>query len=188
MEVRTYFLQGMKETSSSQFIDSSMNPTASRQKTHRVITETTKWCFTEEELEPRNQIQYLNNIRTSNILSDKEKLIIKLINVKILSYKAQDNEKKLYNESLFVDLKYILCLLLDKYPEPCVCYYCQQPVLITYIYKNEPRQWTMERLDNSQGHNKGNCVVACLSCNIRRRTMYHERFLVTKQLKIVKLE
>ena len=46
--------------------------------------------------------------------------------------------------------------------------------------------WTLERINNDFGHNYGNLEIACLSCNIKRRTMYHERFVFTKQLIIVK--
>jgi len=36
--------------------------------------------------------------------------------------------------------------------------------------------------------NRDNVVIACLECNMRRRTMYHERYLATKQLRVNKLE
>jgi hypothetical protein len=52
----------------------------------------------------------------------------------------------------------------------------------------EPQQWTLERMDNDFGHNEGNVVIACLSCNLRRRTMHYERYLFTKQLNIVKVD
>jgi hypothetical protein len=47
-------------------------------------------------------------------------------------------------------------------------------------------QWTLERIDNDLGHNKNNVEIACLNCNLRRRTMYHERYLFTKELNIIK--
>ena len=28
------------------------------------------------------------------------------------------------------------------------CYYCNNPVLVLYEYVREPRQWTVERIDN----------------------------------------
>jgi hypothetical protein len=59
-------------------------------------------------------------------------------------------------------------------------------VQILYEYVRESNQWTLERLDNDFGHNKGNVEIACLNCNLRRRTMYHERYLFTKELSIVK--
>ena len=35
---------------------------------------------------------------------------------------------------------------------------------------------------------KNNIEISCLSCNIRRRCMYHDRFRFTKQLNLVKLD
>ena len=66
------------------------------------------------------------------------------------------------------------------------CYYCKENVNVLYEIVREPKQWTLERLDNSFGHNHDNVVIACLNCNVRRRTMYHERYVFTKQLNIVK--
>ena len=48
------------------------------------------------------------------------------------------------------------------------------------------KQWSLERIENQYGHNKENVEIACLSCNLGRRTMYHERYLFTKQLEIIK--
>ena len=60
--------------------------------------------------------------------------------------------------------------------------------MLLYEKLREPRQWTLERLDNNYGHNKGNLEISCLKCNIDRKTMYHERFMFTKELKIIKTE
>ena len=40
--------------------------------------------------------------------------------------------------------------------------------------------------DNKIGHDIGNIEIACLSCNLKRKCMYHERYVFTKQMKIVK--
>lgn len=45
------------------------------------------------------------------------------------------------------------------------CYYCN--VDIQYIEYNTTLA-TIERLDNSLGHIKGNCVIACRTCNFGR--------------------
>jgi hypothetical protein len=66
------------------------------------------------------------------------------------------------------------------------CYYCKESVVLLYEYVRDPKQWTLERIDNSRGHNKDNVEIACLQCNLRRRCMYHERYLFTKQMNIVK--
>ena len=66
------------------------------------------------------------------------------------------------------------------------CFYCQKLVYVLYDNVREPRQWTLERIDNKFGHNMDNVVISCLSCNLKRRCIYHERFLFTKQLNIIK--
>ena len=70
-----------------------------------------------------------------------------------------------------------------------ICYYCKERVQIMYEFVREPKQWTLERLDNDFGHNRNNVAIACLHCNLRRRTMAKERYLQTKEMtKIVKLD
>ena len=51
-----------------------------------------------------------------------------------------------------------------------------------YEEVRDPKQWTLERIDNTRGHNSDNVEIACLTCNLRRRTMYHERYILTKQM------
>ena len=68
------------------------------------------------------------------------------------------------------------------------CFYCQINVQVIYDHVREPKQWTIERIDNSIGHNKGNVEISCLNCNLRRRTMHYERYLKTKQLTIHKMD
>ena len=46
-----------------------------------------------------------------------------------------------------------------------------------YIECFKSNEWTIERIDNSIGHNKGNVEISCLNCNLRRRTMHYERYL-----------
>jgi hypothetical protein len=58
--------------------------------------------------------------------------------------------------------------------------------MLFYENVREPKQWSLERIDNKEGHNYGNVEIACLSCNIGRRTMYQDRFIFTKQLSIIK--
>ena len=118
--------------------------------------------------------------RLSKFEEDPEKNKIKSITSKIASYRSQDMKKKKLSEN-FVDYEYVENLLNTP-----TCFYCLEQVKIIYEFVREPKQWTLERIDNTLGHDKGNVVICCLSCNLRRRTMYHERFIFTKQLTIVK--
>ena len=48
------------------------------------------------------------------------------------------------------------------------------------------KQWTLDRIDNDQGHTYDNVVIACLECNLQRRRTNSDKFLFTKQMKIVR--
>jgi hypothetical protein len=146
----------------------------------RIITTTEKWTATN----PETQYQYVLQIINQNIEDKKEcELILQQITQKIGGYKAQDLNKNLYSEKDFVDLSKVLDLM-----KKCEnkCFYCKKLVFVLYENVREPRQWTLERIDNDFGHNKTNVEIACLDCNLHRRTMYHERYLFTKELNIVK--
>jgi 5-methylcytosine-specific restriction endonuclease McrA len=111
--------------------------------------------------------------------SEQNSIIKKQIYKKIAGYKQQDIQNGIYSESEFVTFNNVVELLHDS---QLTCYYCQNPIELLYEYVRELTQWTLERLNNKKGHNPDNVVIACLGCNLRRRTMYHERFLFTKQI------
>ena len=67
------------------------------------------------------------------------------------------------------------------------CYYCKCNVLILYEIVRELTQWTVDRINNEEGHNKENFVISCLNCNIKRRNTDSKKFLFTKQLNLVKI-
>jgi hypothetical protein len=148
----------------------------------RVITTTDKWS--NSETNPEKQFQYIEQIIEKKIQDKKEcDLILQQITQKIGGYKAQDVNKNLYSEQDFVDIDKVLSLM-----KKCEnkCFYCKKMVHVLYENVREPLQWTLERIDNDFGHNKNNVEIACLNCNLHRRTMYHERYLFTKELNIIK--
>ena len=158
----------------------SSEETPEKEKLKRKITHTTKWNnLTKDTNELFENLQTVN----TEILSENQRFFIQQIHQKIYGYKTQDIEKKIYDKDHFIDLSGVIQLFQKSSMK---CYYCLNPVEIFYEYVREPKQWTLERIDNDIGHNYGNLEIACLSCNIRRRTMYHERFVFTKQLNIVK--
>ena len=110
-------------------------------------------------------------------------IIKKQLNTKLQGYRAQDTLKHMFVEGEFMDIENTLRILKDS---DLKCFYCRDCVKVLYRHVREGCQWTLERIDNSHGHVKTNVVIACLTCNLRRRTMYHERFAFTKQLVISK--
>uniref|UniRef100_A0A6C0B751 HNH endonuclease n=1 Tax=viral metagenome TaxID=1070528 RepID=A0A6C0B751_9ZZZZ len=157
-----------------------------KEKQKRVITGETKWSFNEDELTYANQLILINQIYNNKIENKPHCALIKSqINGKISGYRGQDIDKDKYNENLFIDEDYVIEQLINCSNK---CYYCRGPVSILYEYVRAPQQWSLDRLDNKFGHNKGNCVIACLSCNLRRKTMHHERYVFTKQIDIKKID
>lgn len=164
-----------------------------KEKRKRIITETNKWnnYFVNKETDFNKdvQLQLLSSLKNSDKYKSSEEEDKKIhflreqIRQKIYNYHAQDMKKQLYNPENFITLEFILEKLKDCNLD---CFYCREPVFIWYEIAREPKQWTVERIDNKIGHDIGNIEIACLSCNLKRRCMYHERYVFTKQMKIVK--
>jgi hypothetical protein len=157
-----------------------------KEKSKRVITESKNWSFGENELNCENICKILVELQNKTTpLTNIHKCILQQLNQKILGYKAQDIQKGLFEPDKLVDLERIIELLIKCNLE---CFYCKNKVQILYEYVREPTQWTLDRIDNDYGHNKDNLEVACLQCNVRRRTMYADRYVFTKQLKLIKTD
>jgi precorrin-3B methylase len=111
------------------------------------------------------------------------KLLKREIEKKINSYKSQDITKKIYNELILISLsdtiEKLVCSKLK-------CHYCKENVLLFYKNVRDSKQWTLDRIDNDLCHSNENTLIACLHCNLQRRTRDMEKFLFTKQLKIKK--
>jgi hypothetical protein len=114
---------------------------------------------------------------------EKSKVILRQIEKKISGYKQQDNDKKLFDEKKFVTLEHIVNVLVSTEMK---CNYCNCEMSVLYENVREPRQWTVDRIDNDLGHNTNNYVLACLKCNIERRRTNKDKFTFTKQLRIIR--
>ena len=102
---------------------------------------------------------------------------------KIKSYRTQDIKKNKLNEEKLIKIdECIDKLVLSKMK----CYYCNEDLLLVYENVREPKQWTLDRIDNNKGHITDNVVISCLDCNLKRRTMDDKKFKFSKQMKIIK--
>ena len=152
----------------------------------RVITSTKNWRFSSDQLNPAKQLEYVQQIVSETVVDENPCRFIKQqIQQKLGGYKSQDVKKAKYNELVFIKHDRVLQLMIES---ENLCFYCKGQVHVLYENVREPHQWTLERMDNDFGHNDGNVVIACLACNLRRRTMHYERYLFTKQLNIVKMD
>jgi hypothetical protein len=157
-------------------------------KAKRMITETEKWTFSVEELKSDSQYNHVKPLfgNLKGDLSKNQQFILQQIKNKISGYKSQDTEKKKYDVEKFVTETSVLELFESSKLQ---CYYCHDPTLVLYEFVRDPKQWSLERLDNSKGHNKDNVVLACLKCNLKRRCIHSDRYLKTKQMtNVLKLE
>ena len=80
----------------------------------------------------------------------------------------------------------IINRLLIPYGTIDYSYYCKYNVMMLYNNVREPFQWTLDRIDNSKPHNTDNVVISCLKCNLERRRRSEKKFLMSKQMKIIK--
>jgi hypothetical protein len=124
-------------------------------------------------------LNFMSEINEMYLGSKKTTCITKKLN----GYKQQDIKNKIYSEYHFVTTDLVLEKLIVCKMK---CLYCQQSMLLHYNAKDK-LQWTLDRIDNTMGHNKDNIVISCLECNLKRRNRSVEKYLFTKQLKIVKI-
>ncbi len=107
------------------------------------------------------------------------------IEKKISSYKQQDIKKDIFDINRLISLNDTLLKLKDS---ELKCCYCEEPVKILYRIVREPKQWTLDRIDNDDCHSCDNTVIACLECNLKRRVIDKDKFEFTKKMKLIKRE
>ena len=115
------------------------------------------------------------------LLTTNEPIIKEEITRKIASYRQQDVLKKRLNNERLINYDYVKNLLLTCQLK---CHYCKEDSLILYETRRDMSQWTVDRIDNSIGHDIDNIVISCLQCNLQRKTRSADKFVQTKQLVI----
>jgi len=79
--------------------------------------------------------------------------------------KRSDIKNNRYDANNFIDYCF-LKILSEEYTHCC---WPDCEVELQYI-ENKDNLATVERLDNSIGHTKANCVLACLKCNNSKKS------------------
>ena len=95
------------------------------------------------------------------LCGDKLKITIRnMINCS----KYKDKKYNRFNESEFVNYKFLENLIKES---NLICYYpfCKKKLNLD---KANTALASIERLDNTIGHTKSNCVIACLECNNKK--------------------
>jgi hypothetical protein len=141
-----------------------------------------KWDNKDYLLNTDNHIQIVNQLYleqsfTGSVCAKHE--IIRKLN----SYKQQDIKKNKYSSDFIQESELLEKLVISKLK----CYYCKKKVILLYENSREPIQWTLDRLNNDMGHTNDNVVICCLKCNLERRCLNDDKFLFTKQMRLIKL-
>lgn len=152
----------------------------------KMIVQNENWTTTAETYSTQEaQLGLLYDLQSDNRpLNVCGNILLSHLKTKQSGYRSQDTIKGLYDETRFVRVEDIVRLLIDS---GLSCFYCKKWATLFYENVRDPRQWSLERISNDDGHNRGNLVIACLDCNMRRRTMYQDRYIATKQLRVNKL-
>lgn len=149
--------------------------------------DTINWKFSSDNYEYKNQLDMIIKIHSNNYnhFDRVSKIAIQQINKKIYGYKQQDLIKKHYIESEFINIESVIDKMVSC---ELKCYYCKNEMNILYDISREVNQWSVDRINNDLGHNLDNYYLACLECNLKRRRRSDDKFLFTKQLKLVKID
>ena len=149
----------------------------------RKITEMDTWEY--DEITRNDELRILNHANAGEHENNDVKFMNRLLTAKVGAYRAQDRKKNLFDPTRFVTRAQVISKLLSSEKQ---CYYCNNDVKIFYRESRDPMQWTLERENNDFGHNDNNVVIACLKCNLERRTMYQGRYQYSTEFKkVVKL-
>ena len=141
-----------------------------------------KYKFNVEYYEHKTQIKLVNKLYLNEQI-DHESSVKREINKKISGYKNQDVQKNLVDLVRLISFDQVIELLVDSKLQ---CFYCKDKCELLYTDCFSKKQWTLDRIDNSIGHNQDNVVVCCLDCNIKRGDMDSNRFKKGKEIKIVR--
>jgi len=140
------------------------------------------WELSEDYFTYKKQIEIINKLYLEDPF-EKNDFFKNEINKKLTGYKYQDIKKKTINISKFISLEQTIEKLMEI---KLYCFYCKEKCELIYKDIFAKKQWTLDRINNIQGHNWDNVVISCLECNIKRGDMDSERFKRGKQIQIVR--
>lgn len=158
-----------------------------RSPIRRCIAETKQWATPEiqsaiYESEKQSSIIAIlsksspDTIRPEDITSDCI-AVFGEIRKKMHGYVSQDKRnRRVYTQP--VNVFQIIHLLHQSNMQ---CHYCRDFVRVLYVHRRDPKQWTLDRIDNRQAHDISNVVIACLSCNLQRRCQSSNKYAMSKK-------
>jgi hypothetical protein len=127
----------------------------------------------------------INTNTNTNTKNDITSVIERELNKKLSGYKQQDIKKEIYNEKCFITYDDILEMLVAC---KIKCYYCRSNMKIIYKLVRDETQWSLDRIDNDDGHTRENTIICCLKCNLQRRCINKDKFEFTKKIGMCKIK
>jgi|UniRef100_A0A6C0IPT9 5-methylcytosine-specific restriction endonuclease McrA len=144
--------------------------------------ESEKWQNKELLLDNKKQINILNKLYLNEKYQGCDNVKSAIVK-KIKGYENQDIKKNKLNQRKLIKYEDLLEILVIS---KLKCYYCKCDCLLMYDNVREKKQWTLDRLNNDEGHNRDNVVVSCLECNVKKGTIDDKKFRFAKQMRIIK--
>ena len=148
-----------------------------KEKTRKITSNVNKKVFNKI-----SQVEYLNKLYLAENY-DGIDFVKKEVERKLYGYKNQDVKKKKLSDKLISYEECLEKLVISKLK----CYYCKTDCLLTYENVREQSQWTLDRIDNTIGHNTDNVVICCLECNLERKNKSQDKYMFDMNLKIEKI-
>lgn len=118
----------------------------------------------------------------------KRNILKKNLSMKLASYRQQDIKKNRYDTNKFISQRQCIIKVIHSNPSELSCRYCRDKIKLYYEHVRDPKQWTLDRLDNNIGHIEENVVICCLKCNLEKRRKNEENFIFQKQFQIEKFQ
>ena len=126
-----------------------------------------QYCEANKEANKEKKAAYMKQYCEANKLTNRPKRMIS-------DSKRADIKYNRYDPINYITEAFI-CTTFDN--QNCLCYHCGRQIAFdAEILANHLA--TIERLDNAIGHIQSNCVLACLSCNLKRGTKKLDDFFV----------
>ena len=118
-----------------------------------------------------------------SLIEDNDTSIHQAIDTKVNGYKQQDVRRSLLDKETLVTQQEVVRKLQESRLR---CHYCKCEVKVLFRTVRDPKQWTLDRIDNDSGHSSANTVISCLSCNLKRRRLDKEIFETTRNIVVRK--
>lgn len=115
------------------------------------------------------------------INDDNDSDFARYVRTKITGYRRQDHRAG--RPEYEIEHSEVLRALLER---RMVCAYCLKRMSFFPRERGDLFQWTLDRVDNNDGHSMDNCEISCLQCNLRKKRRDCENFKFGMQVKVTK--